>query len=136
MRHCCVLNGPIFSVRKFKIKLNESTARTFRQKYQSQLSKSKRIWRVPSTSIGNSQIERLLLLDKKNEIVLGCLVTANNQGTVTLRAVVISTVEPLQSRYPHLVGSIDIESSHWAQSLFRRMGFVLRRATTAIPEIP
>ena len=40
------------------------------------------------------------------------------------------------ARYPNLIGSVDIESSHWAQSLFRRMGFRRRHATTSKLEIP
>ena len=39
-------------------------------------------------------------------------------------------------RYPYLIGSVDIESSHWAQSLFRRIGFRRRQATTSKLEIP
>ena len=39
-------------------------------------------------------------------------------------------------RYPRLIGSVDIESSHWAQSLFRRMSFRRRQATTSKLEIP
>ena len=42
----------------------------------------------------------------------------------------------LISRNPGYVGQIDLESSSWAQSLFRRMGFVRRRWTTAKLEIP
>lgn len=64
------------------------------------------------------------------------LVTANNRGAVISKAVAISTAKVLMSRFPHLVGSIDIGSSHLAQSLFRKMGFVLQGATTTIPEIP
>lgn len=40
------------------------------------------------------------------------------------------------TRYPGLVVDIDIESSHWARSLFRRMGVARRRATTSKLEIP
>ena len=40
------------------------------------------------------------------------------------------------ARYPNLIGNVDVESSHWAQSLFRRMGFVRRRATTSKLQIP
>ena len=40
------------------------------------------------------------------------------------------------ARYPNLIGSVDIESSHWAESLFRRMGFRHRHATTSKLEIP
>ena len=39
-------------------------------------------------------------------------------------------------RYPRLIGSVDIESSHWAQSLFGRIGFRRHQATTSKLEIP
>ena len=48
----------------------------------------------------------------------------------------MSTVKIIMERYPRLIGSVDIESSHWAQSLFRRMGFRRRQATTSKLEIP
>ena len=40
------------------------------------------------------------------------------------------------TRNPHLKGNVDVESSHWAQNLCRRMGFRRRQATTSKLEIP
>ena len=48
----------------------------------------------------------------------------------------MSAAKVIMERYPRLIGSVDIESSHWAQSLFRRMSFRRRQATTSKLEIP
>ena len=115
---------------------NESTACTSRQKYEFELSEAKRIWRVVSASICRIQVQRPLLFGEIDGMVQRYLVAANNRGAVISKAVAISTAKVLMSRFPHLVGSIDIGWSHLAQSLFRKMGFVLQGATTTIPEIP
>ena len=47
-----------------------------------------------------------------------------------------STAKALISGNPGYVGQIDLESSSWEQSLFRRMVFVRRRGTKAKLEIP
>ena len=48
----------------------------------------------------------------------------------------MSAAKVIMERYPRLIGSVDIKSSHWAQSLFRRLGFRRRQATTSKLEIP
>ena len=48
----------------------------------------------------------------------------------------MSAAKVIMERYPRLIGSVDIESSPWAQSLFCRMGFRRRPATTSKLEIP
>ena len=40
------------------------------------------------------------------------------------------------TRNSHLIGNMDVESSHWAQSLYRKMGFRRRQATTSKWKIP
>ena len=40
------------------------------------------------------------------------------------------------TRNPHLIDNVDVESSHWAQSLYRRMGFCRGQVTTSKLEIP
>ena len=42
----------------------------------------------------------------------------------------------LMSKYPHVVGQIDVDSSRWAKSLFSRMNFVKRRKTSSKVDIP
>ena len=64
------------------------------------------------------------------------IIASSNRGNVISRSIATSTAKTLISRNPGYVGQIDLESSSWAQSLFRRMGFVRRRGTTAKLEIP
>ena len=56
--------------------------------------------------------------------------------SIITRGVAVSTAKALTTRNPHFIGSVDIESLHWAQRLFRRMGFRHRQATTSKLEIP
>ena len=60
---------------------------------------------------------------------------ASNRGSVITRGVAISTAKALMTRNPHLIGNVDVESSQWAQSLYRRMGFLRRQATISKLEI-
>ena len=56
--------------------------------------------------------------------------------SIITRGVAVSTAKALMTRNPHLNGNVDVESSHRAQNLFRRMGFRRRQATTSKLEIP
>ena len=64
------------------------------------------------------------------------IIASSNCDNVISRSIATSTAKALISRNPGYVGEIDLESSSWAQSLFRRLGFVPRRTTTAELEIP
>ena len=64
------------------------------------------------------------------------IIASSNGGNIISISIATSTAKGLISRNPGYVGQIDLESSSWAQSLFRRMDFVRRRATTAKLEIP
>ena len=64
------------------------------------------------------------------------IIASSNRGNVISRSIATSTAKALISRNPGYVGQIDLELSSWAQSLFRRMGFVRRKGTTAKLEIP
>ena len=133
-------NGPIAAVRKFNSKfpkLTESTARTFRGKYKEKLADEKKTGtKLTEKSIPREPIGRPRLLGPIDDMVQKYLVSASNRGVVISRSVAKSCAKALMSRYPDYVGDIDIESSTWAQSLFRRMKFVPRRATTSKLEIP
>lgn len=132
--------GPAACTRKFRKQfpnLNESTARTFRKTYESELANSKREGRSSSTSLVLKPRGRPLLLgDMLDNMVQRYIQAASNRGAVISRGVAVSTAKALMSRHTNVVGNIDIESSHWAQSLFRRMGYRRRRATTSKLEIP
>ena len=132
-------NGPIASVRKFKLNfpsLNESTARTFRGKYEEQIAGPKKKGQSPEKVIAVKTLGRPLLLGGIDSLVQKYILGESNRGAVISRGVAVSTAKALMIRNPNIVGNVNLESSYWAQSLFRRMGFVRRRATTAKLEIP
>ena len=132
-------NGPIAVVRKFEKQfpnMNESTARTFRKKYESELDDAKRQGRAKPTSIPLKPQGRPLLLGELDGLVQQYILAASNRGNVISRNIAVNAAQVIMERYPRLIGSVDIESSHWAQSFFHRMGFRRRQATTSKLEIP
>ena len=132
-------NGPIAAVRKFEKQfpnMNESSARTFKKKYESELDDAKRQGRAKPTSIPLKPQGRPLLLGELDGLVQQYILAASNRGNVISRNIAVSAAKVIMERYPCLIGSVDIESSHWAQSLFRRIGFRRRQATTSKLEIP
>ena len=132
-------NGPIAAVRKFEKQfpnMNESTARTFKKKYESELDDAKRQGRAKPISIPLKPQDRPLLLGELDGLVQQYILAASNRGNVISRNIAVSAAKVIMERYPRLIGSVDIESSHWAQSLFRRMGFRRCQATTSKLEIP
>ena len=132
-------NGPIATVRKFQQRfpnMNESTARTFRKRYESDLADAKRQGKTPSTSLPLKPQGRPFLLGEINEMVQRHILAASNRGSVITRGVAARTAKALMKRNPHLIGNVDVESSHRVQSLYRRMGFRRRQATTSKLEIP
>ena len=64
------------------------------------------------------------------------ITASSNRCNITSRSIATSTAKALISRNPGCFGQIGLQSSSWAQSLFRRMGFVRRRGTKAKLEIP
>ena len=108
--------------------MNESTARTFRKRYESDLADAKGQGETPSTSVPLKPQGRPFLLGEIDEIVQRYIPAASNRGSVITRGVAVSTAKAF--------GNVDVKSSHWAQSLYRRMGFRRRQATTSKLEIP
>ena len=80
---------------------------------------------------------RLLLLGTIDEKVKNFLFALRQKGGVVNTAVAIATAKALieRSKDKHLK-LIDLESCHWAKTIFRRMGFIKRASTTSRPEIP
>ena len=116
--------------------MNGSTARTFRKRYESDLADAKRQGKTPSTSVTLKPQGRPFLLGEIDEIVQRYIPATSNRGSVITRGVTVSTAKALMTRNPHLIGNVDVKSSHWAQSLYRRMGFRRRQAATSKLEIP
>ena len=61
---------------------------------------------------------------------------ASNREAVISRSMASATAKALLVRYLDIVGMIDVENSSWAKSLFQRMGYSRRKATTAKLELP
>ena len=130
-------NGNINAVRKFNPEfpsLSESTVRSFKKKYYEQLrEKSKEELDKSQTIPRYSQkTGRPLLLGELDEMVRKYLLTLSKRGGV----INTTTAKALMSKYPHVVGQIDVDSSRWAKSLFSRMNFVKRRKTSSKVDIP
>ena len=70
-------------------------------------------------------------------MVQGFLLATWSKGGLISSAIVIATAKTLITRYPEYdLGYIDLDSSSWAKSLFKRMSFVKRMSTTGKVEIP
>ena len=80
---------------------------------------------------------RPLLLGNLDETVKKFLIALRKKGGVINTVVANATAKALisKSENEHLK-AIDLKSSSWAKSLFKRMGFVKRACTTGRPEIP
>ena len=77
------------------------------------------------------------MLGTLDEKVKSFLLQLRKKGGVVNCVVTVATAKALISRSSdeHLK-AIDLDSTAWAKSLFRRMGFVKRTCTTSKPEIP
>ena len=81
----------------------------------------------------------LLLGDTLDTLVQKHIRAQSNRGNVVTRSMVVSTAKVMMRPYPKEVGKVDIENSEWAKSLFKRMNYRRRKATTAklpIPPLP
>ena len=124
-------NGNINAVRKFKLDfpaLGESSVRSFKTKYYEELKYKTKEDCEASQSIRkySRQTGRPYLLGDLDEMVKTYLLTLSKRGGVINTTVANETAKALMSKYPHVVGEIDVDSSRWAKSLFTRMNFVKR----------
>ena len=132
--------GPSSATRKWKKtypNLNESTVRGFRKRYEAQIKDAHRKKKSPKKVIVNKLRGRPCLLgDKIDPLVQNYLKATRYKRGVVNSLVAIATAKALLKQYPRLEKeNLKIERS-WAQSLFRRMGFVRRIKTTGKVHIP
>ena len=115
-------------------KINESTVRGFQKRYQQELAQSK----GKKFTLATQKQGRPLLLGRLDEMVQRYIRAASNCGAVITRSVAVSTAKAkaLMKHYPKLALPISINERSWAQSLFKRMKFSRRKATTAKLAIP
>ena len=89
-------NGPAADVRKFKSrfpKLNESTVRSLRQKYQSELTRSKQKDTILEPCILNEPTGQLLLGNKIDAMVQKYIIASSDRGKIISRSIATSTAK-------------------------------------------
>ena len=64
------------------------------------------------------------------------LIVLSKKGDVINTTVANATAEALMSKYPYVVGQVDVDAPGWAKSLFIRLNFVERRETSSKVDIP
>ena len=132
--------GTASAIRKWKKdhpQLNESTIRNFKKRYENQINEEKRRKKSPKKVIVNKLRGRPCLLgDKIDPLVKNYLKARRYKGGVVNTTVAIATAKALIDQYPLLEkGHLEFGRT-WAQSLFRRLGFVRRMKTTGKVRIP
>ena len=135
------INGPAATVRKFRQRfpaLNESTSWTFRSRVEADLKAAKSKGISPKKAIPRYRIKtrRPLLLADLNSMIQRYILGASIRAAVITRAGAVSAAKALLKNYPIVVRNIDLDSSSRAKSLFTRMGFVLKKFTSAKVDIP
>ena len=112
--------------------------REFKKKYNTEIANAAKKKREVANIIPrySSRTGRPLLLGELDNMVQTYIIQLSNRGGVVNRAIANATAQALLTRYSYLIGEIDVSSSPWAQSLFRRMGFKKRRKTSSAVDIP
>ena len=89
-----------------------------------------------SISKYSSKTGRPLLLGEIDEMVQAYITALSSRGGLINTAVAVETAKALLERCPQHVGKIDLDSSCWTKSLFRRVGYVRRIRTSTKVDIP
>ena len=69
-------------------------------------------------------------------MVQTCLIAQSQRGCVINTSIANVIVRALIQKFPQAVGNIDLESTAWARSLFKQIGFENRLNTSSKVEIP
>ena len=77
-----------------------------------------------------------MLLADLNSMIQRYILGASIRAAVITRTGAVSAAKALLKNYPIVVRNIDLDSSSRAKSLFTRMGFVLKKFTSAKVDIP
>ena len=133
-------NGPAAAARKFtseKKQLNESPVRRFCKLYKDEIKQAVKEKRDVKRELNVLLRGRPLLLGSLDQMVQRFLLATRSKGGLISSAIAIATAKALITRCPEYdLGHKDLDSSSWAKSLFKRMGFVKRMSTTGKVEIP
>ena len=134
------IHGSRAAERKFYTKekpLSESNVRRFSKLYKEEISKARKNNRDVNRNLSILPHERPLLLGSLDQMVQRFLLSLRRTGGLVSSAIAISAAKALIARNPQYnLSHIDLDSSQWGQSLFRRMGFKKRMRTTGKVEIP
>ena len=110
--------------------INESTARSMKEKYENHIKLAAKEKRDVTPTLQVARQGRPLLLGEELDAkVQSYLKAVRSRGGNVSKEIAHATAEALIQKDPEY-NHIDIRESHWAQSLFRRMGFKRRAATT------
>ena len=82
------------------------------------------------------QIGRPLLLIELDKMVRKYLLSLSKGGPEVNTTEANATAKALMSKYPHVVGHINVDSSRWAKSLLSQMNFVKQWKTSSKVDIP
>lgn len=132
--------GSTAAVRKFKDKfpkLNESTVREFRKKYQDQLKAAEKIGSAPDKELIPLPRGRPLLLGADiDEKVRKFIMALRYRGGQATFSIAIAVAKALIDTGNDEGLKVIQFGKDWAQSFYRRMGFQKRAATTGKVTIP
>ena len=105
--------------------------------YQVELAAARKQDREVSKGLKILPRGRPLLLASLDQMVQRFLLALRSKGGMVSSTIAVASAKALIARNPQLnLNHIDLDSSSWTQSLFRRMGFKRRLRTTGKVEIP
>ena len=134
------IHGSRAAERKFHTKekpLSESNAGRFSKLYKEEISKAQKNNRDVNRNLRVLPRGRPLLLGSLDQMVQIFLLSLQRTGGLVSSAIAIYAAKALIARNPQYnLSHIDLDSSHWAQSLLWRMGFKKRMRATGKVEIP
>ena len=134
------INGPTAAAKKIESKsrpVNESTVRGFCAMYKAELEKARKEKRPIAPNLNVLPRGRPLLLGSLDQMVQKFLLVLRSRDGLIISVIAVSVAKALIARNTHLMSDhIDLDSSSWVKSLFRRMSFKKRMKTTGKIEIP
>ena len=135
------IHGIAATLRKYTSKypsLKENTFRNFKSKVKKEVKNTKQEGKDVKKSISEYSVAtgRPLMLRELDNMVKIYIKALTIRGCTISPNLATATAKVLIPRYPDVVGNIDIDSSSWAKSLFKRMGFVTRVKTSSKVKIP
>ena len=103
--------------------MNESTARRFCKRYKEELQRSTKEKREPKTELSLQPRGGPLMLGSLDEMVQRYIHAYRSRGEPVNSLIAVSIAKVLITRNPQLnLGHLDLDSSSWAKSLFKRRG--------------